>query len=148
MYVLSDVDIKKVLKNIGKVLEWFVFLFLLFILFLVLSPLLPTREYISTHVVPTGSMEPTIMTGSVVFSSLEIGDDIKEEDIIVFESPNDPEVSIVHRIVEKEDGEYITKGDNNENGIQFTSGTISKTSNDSSTSTSYKNFAVYFCRIR
>lgn len=107
-------DIKKVIKKIFKVLEWLIFLILIIILFLVASPLLPTKEYISTHVVSTGSMEPEIKTGSIVLSSLEI-DEINKGDIIVFTSPTNEEITIVHRVMQIEKEEYITKGDNNDN---------------------------------
>jgi len=105
---------KKFLLSILKLIEWIIFLTLIVILLLVASPLLPTKEYISTHVVSTGSMEPEIMTGSVVFSSLET-DEINPGDIIVFKSPQNKEVTVVHRVMEINDGEYVTKGDNNEN---------------------------------
>lgn len=107
-------DIKKGIKKIFKVLEWLIFLILIIILFLVASPLLPTKEYISTHVVSTGSMEPKIKTGSIVLSSLEI-DEINKGDIIVFTSPTNEEITIVHRVMQIEKEEYITKGDNNDN---------------------------------
>lgn len=107
-------DIKKGIKNIFKLFEWIVFILLIFILFLVASPLLPTKEYISTHVVSTGSMEPSIKTGSVVLSSLEI-DEINKGDIIVFTSPENKEINIVHRVMKIEEDKYTTKGDNNDN---------------------------------
>lgn len=106
-------DIKKVLKNILKLLEWLIFIILIIILFLVASPLLPTKEYISTHVVSTGSMEPEIKTGSVVFSTLK-SQEINKGDIIVFTSPENEEITIVHRVMDIEGKEYITKGDNND----------------------------------
>jgi signal peptidase I len=101
------------IKVILKIIEWVVFTFLLILLFLVASPLLPTEKYISTHVISTGSMEPSIETGSVVFSSKN--ETLNKGDIIVFTSPDDSEKTIVHRIVDiEEDNIYRTKGDNNE----------------------------------
>lgn len=108
--MLPTVNIKKIFK----IIEWLLFLILLGILFLVASPLLPTKEYISTHVIMSGSMEPAIKTGSIVFSTLQT-DEINRGDVIVFTSPTDTETTIVHRIMEIEDGMYITKGDNNDN---------------------------------
>ena len=107
-------DIKKVLKNILKLLEWLLFITLIIILFLVASPLLPTKNYISTHVVSTGSMEPAIKTGSIVFSTLQ-NQEINKGDIIVFTSPDNKEITVIHRVMDIEENEYTTKGDNNEN---------------------------------
>lgn len=100
-------------KGILKIIEWTIFLLLIFILFLVASPLLPTKEYVSTHIVSTGSMEPTISAGSIVFSSLKT-DEINRGDIIVFESPDNPDITIIHRVINIQGEEYITKGDNNQ----------------------------------
>jgi signal peptidase len=99
------------MKKILKITEWIIFIFLLGLLFIVLSPLLPTDKYIATYIVATGSMEPTIKTGSIVFSSKQ--KDIKQGDVIVFESPTDPDVTISHRVVDVVDEGYKTKGDNN-----------------------------------
>lgn len=67
----------------------------------------------------SGSMEPTIMTGSIIAvkpvtdtKSLKVGD------VITFKSLDDPNILITHRIMEiKQEGgkvSYITKGDNND----------------------------------
>lgn len=104
------------IKKILHIVEWIFFALLLIVLFLVASPLLPTKNYISTYVVATGSMEPAIKTGSVVFSTQS--DDIQEGDVIVFTSPLDAETIIIHRVIDIEEYDgialYITKGDNNE----------------------------------
>jgi len=113
------VDIKKVLKNILKLLEWLLFITLIIILFLVASPLLPTKNYISTHVVSTGSMEPEIKTGSIVFSTLQ-NQEINKGDIIVFTSPDNQEITIIHRVMDIEKEEYTTKGDNNDSEDDWT----------------------------
>jgi len=113
------VDIKKVFKQIFKILEWIIFLTLIFILFLVASPLLPTKTYISTHVVSTGSMEPEIMTGSVVFSTLK-NEEVNKGDIVVFKSPDNQEITVIHRVKDINGDQYTTKGDNNENEDSWT----------------------------
>lgn len=112
-------DIKKVLKNILKLLEWLLFITLIIILFLVASPLLPTKNYISTHVVSTGSMEPEIKTGSIVFSTLQ-NQEINKGDIIVFTSPDNQEITVIHRVMDIEGSEYTTKGDNNDSEDDWT----------------------------
>ncbi len=103
-----------IIKKIFKLIEWIIFLTLIFILFLVASPLLPTKTYISTHVVSTGSMEPEIMAGSVVFSTLK-NDEVNKGDIVVFKSPDNEEITVIHRVMDINRDEYTTKGDNNEN---------------------------------
>lgn len=100
------------IKKIVKVIEWIIFIFLIGILFLVLSPLLPTKQYISTYVISTGSMEPTISTGSVVFTTQQ--DTYEIGDIVAFESPTNSDITVIHRISDIQNNEYITKGDNND----------------------------------
>lgn len=104
------------IKTILKITEWIFFALLLIILFLVASPLLPTKKYISTYVVATGSMEPAIKTGSVVFSTQS--NNIQNENVIVFTSPLDANTIIIHRVIDTEEYEgvslYTTKGDNND----------------------------------
>ncbi|PKN02833.1 signal peptidase I [Candidatus Dojkabacteria bacterium HGW-Dojkabacteria-1] len=100
------------IKGILKIIEWGIFLLLLFVLFLVASPLLPTNEYVSTHIVSTGSMEPKIKAGSIVFSTLK-NDEINRGDIIVFTSPDNQEITVIHRVRNITEEGYITKGDNN-----------------------------------
>lgn len=61
-------------------------------------------------VVVSGSMEPEIMTGSLCFidykeKKAEVGD------IIAYEKED---MRIIHRVLQKNDDEYITKGDNND----------------------------------
>lgn len=66
-------------------------------------------------VVKSGSMEPTIKTGSLIFIKRET--DYKKGNIITYGSLTQPDSLITHRIteeVEKEDGKYFkTKGDSN-----------------------------------
>ena len=61
-------------------------------------------------VVLTGSMEPTIKTGSVLYYKEVPEEELKEGDIITF-NVNNKYVS--HRIVSIENGSYETKGDAN-----------------------------------
>ncbi len=104
-----------IIKRIFKIFEWIFFALLLCLLLLVVSPLLPTKDYISTYVVLSGSMEPTIKTGSIIF--ITNGKQFNKDDIIAFTSPLDIETTIIHRIerVEEIEGttQFSTKGDNN-----------------------------------
>jgi len=56
----------------------------------------------------TGSMEDTISIDDMVF--VRITKDVKEQDIISYESNNE---IITHRIIEEREDGYITQGDNN-----------------------------------
>lgn len=63
----------------------------------------------------TGSMEPAIPTGSLVYAKSVEPSEVEEGDVIVFYSPMDASAVITHRVVENHivSGEFITKGDAN-----------------------------------
>ncbi|MFH0772758.1 MAG: signal peptidase I [bacterium] len=109
--------VKKPLQVVSTLIEWAVFSLLVVTFLIVLSPLLPTKNYIYTYIVATGSMEKTIMAGSVAFVKPAKIDTLKKGDIITFTSPKDPKATILHRIFEiKEKNKvktFFTKGDNN-----------------------------------
>jgi signal peptidase I len=67
--------------------------------------------------VQTGSMEPNIPQGSLVFVQSVPPDSLQPGDVLTYKSANKPE-TITHRVIEKkgnEDGpkQYVTKGDAN-----------------------------------
>ena len=68
-------------------------------------------------VVRSGSMSPTIPTGSVVFYRKLAADKVKVGDIIVFSRPGEPNVKVTHRVYKigtDATGRYfVTKGDAN-----------------------------------
>ncbi len=68
-------------------------------------------------VVRSGSMEPTIPTGSVVFYRKEKAADVKVGDIIVFSRPDKPSDRVTHRVYRVADSStgryFVTKGDAN-----------------------------------
>lgn len=88
--------------------------------FLAASPLLPTKRWVSTYVVMSGSMEPGIKTGSVMVTGLVEASEVRVGEVITFTSPEDPRQVVVHRVEEKKlvNGQRVfrTKGDNN-NGV-------------------------------
>ena len=91
------------------------FAVLLIIVLLLLVPALPIEGNYQIKVVLSGSMEPSIKTGSVVVVLPK--DDYNVGDVITFGGGNG-KISTTHRIIE-EKGEpgretYITKGDANE----------------------------------
>ena len=69
---------------------------------------------IKPYVVLSGSMEPTMKTGSLCFINKNIKyNSIKENDIIAFKLNNG--VLVTHRVVKKASNGFETKGDNNNN---------------------------------
>ena len=58
------------------------------------------------NVVPSASMEPTIMTGDRVMSSRLERDDVEAGDIVTFPDPDHPNVTLVKRVVATE-GEVV-----------------------------------------
>lgn len=68
-------------------------------------------------VVRSGSMSPTIPTGSVAFYREEQGSQVRVGQIVLFSEPGDPQILITHRVIRVEGttaGRYlITKGDAN-----------------------------------
>lgn len=72
-----------------------------------------------SFVVLSGSMEPSIKTGSLAF--VDVGydfDDVTVGDVIAFEVESG--AMITHRVVSIEDGFLETKGDNNDSSDGFT----------------------------
>lgn len=68
-------------------------------------------------IVRSGSMSPTIPTGSVVFYTKIAASKVKVGDVIVFAKPGDPGEKVTHRVFrigQSATGEYyLTKGDAN-----------------------------------
>ena len=76
---------------------------------------------IEPFVVESGSMEPTIHTGSISFVNKHVKyDSIKENDVIAFTLPTGNKAT--HRVIKITDEGFETKGDNNQNsdGISTT----------------------------
>lgn len=89
---------------------------LLIALILVCIPLtLPKALGYEMYTVISGSMEPAIPVGSLVYVHYEEAGDIKKDDIIAFYSDNADGSIITHRVVSnsKAMGQFITKGDAN-----------------------------------
>lgn len=62
-------------------------------------------------IVLTGSMEPTFKTGSIIYYKKVLEDELKEGDVITFNTKSGKLVS--HRIISIDNGLYETKGDAN-----------------------------------
>ena len=76
----------------------------------------PRFAGIEQYVVISGSMEPAIPVGSMVYSAQTDPATLETGDIIVFYSTEAGSTPVTHRVVENHvaDGEIITKGDANE----------------------------------
>lgn len=99
-----------------KIIENTIFVTLLIILGVSVSPALPFKNIPRTYVVVSGSMEPTIKTGSIVFTIPIEPKLAKTGDIVAFTSPSNSKDVILHRIsgIKSESPlRFQTKGDNN-----------------------------------
>jgi len=96
----------KTVRNVFQLLSF------IFVIIVILIFLIPYIFGIKPYIVLSGSMEPVIETGSVVYINTHVGfDEIKEGDIIGFKE-ND--AKITHRVVKiNSDNTFTTKGDAN-----------------------------------
>src|SRR5690606_4178542 len=112
--------LKKWINNIVSIL--LIAVILLMVFFLVSSkfsggtPKVFGKELLT---VLSGSMEPSIKTGSIIaITPTEDPTKYKEGDILTYRSLDDPNVFITHRVLEVQEIDssiyYITKGDNND----------------------------------
>ena len=109
-------NMKKTKKSAGAVLCRSLGTILLAALVLVCLPLTVPRLF-GYHIysVVSGSMEPAIPTGSLVYIRETAPEDVEADDVIAFYSSADSASIITHRVVENRVlmGEFITKGDAN-----------------------------------
>ena len=104
------------LKIILKIIEWLAFAGILILLFIVISPVLPFNNFAKSFIVVSGSMEPSIKTGSIAITRPIPPSQIKKGDIVAFTSPDNPKNTILHRIDSVKSTDpliFLTKGDNN-----------------------------------
>ena len=90
---------------------------LLLILVLVCIPLTVPRFFgVRIYSVISGSMEPAIPTGSLLYITEAQPEEIEEEEVIAFYGVKDSASIITHRVIENRVvmGEFITKGDANQ----------------------------------
>lgn len=90
---------------------------LLIVLIAVCLPLtVPRMLGYNIYTVVSGSMEPAIPTGSLVYINNMDPKDVQEEDVIAFYSAMDEGSIITHRVVVNSTvmKEFVTKGDANE----------------------------------
>ena len=104
-------ELKQTLGNV-------IFMAIIFILFArALSFTMGNQQPTPVSVVSSGSMQPTLYRGDIVFWTPTSIENVEEGDIIVFQSGLEEDVIISHRVEEVQDDsgrvELITKGDNN-----------------------------------
>lgn len=89
---------------------------LLVILVAVCLPLTLPRVFgYHIYTVVSGSMEPAIPVGSLIYIQETAPEDMKEKDVIAYYGGSDRTAIITHRVVENRVfmGEFVTKGDAN-----------------------------------
>lgn len=89
---------------------------LLILLIVICLPLtVPKAFHYHVYTVISGSMEPAIPTGSLVYIKEMEPKDVQADDVIAFYGTKDTASIITHRVVENRVlmGEFITKGDAN-----------------------------------
>ena len=105
---------KKMIKKIFKISYYICLTFLGIITILLLMSVLPITGNFKIKIILSGSMEPTIKTGSIVV--IKPADDYGIGDIITFQTAIDKDL-ITHRIndikIVGNEPRYITKGDAN-----------------------------------
>jgi len=115
--ILQTKTKKTKLKLVMSVIEWIIFIIMILIFFVLISPALPTKKFIATYVVASGSMEPTLKIGSIVFIQPVPIESLKMGNIITFASPTDSKNIVIHRIKSinnvNKTLSFKTKGDNN-----------------------------------
>ena len=81
----------------------------------------PKVAGIQSYVVVSGSMEPSIPVGSLVYVKGCDPQNIAPGEVIMFYKTRQADVTVTHRVVENhpEDGELITKGDANPSNDVF-----------------------------
>jgi len=97
--------------KISKLIYYFFLAIIAAIAVLLIVSVLPITGNIKFMIVLSGSMQPTIKTGSIVMT--KPASEYKVGDIITFGPYSRTKTPTTHRIVEVKNGTYITKGDMN-----------------------------------
>jgi signal peptidase I len=109
---------RSTLGLVGKITGWIVLVLAgLIVLGLVAITIGPRFLPYQALIVRSGSMSPTIPTGSIVFYTKIPAAKVKVGDVIVFAKPGDPTEKVTHRVFKIGQSAtgpyYITKGDAN-----------------------------------
>lgn len=100
---------------LGKILRFIGTATLVILIVLCLGISVPRLFGFTQYVVVSGSMEPAIPVGSLVFSKATEPSELEKGDVIVFYTEMHNDTPVTHRVVENHvaDREIITKGDAN-----------------------------------
>ena len=101
-------------SKLGKALDWIGTIIIVLAILVCLSLAVPKLFGVSGYAVITGSMEPTIPVGSMIYAKYEDPHALNVGDVIVFYDGYS-EVPVTHRVVENNptDGILVTQGDAN-----------------------------------
>ncbi len=115
--VLTKKNKSNILANIVKSVLVLFFVLIIYNFFLLVFTAKTDKEakYVfgyRAYVIITESMKPNLNTGDIIIIKKTNDDEIYLGDIITYKSSENSE-RITHRIVEKSEDIYITKGDNN-----------------------------------
>lgn len=106
------------LQHLAKAIEWALFIALIPLFFIIVSPLLPTKEYLTTYAVVSGSMAPIIPVGTLALVSQKAATQLTQGDVIAFPEPGNPKRIVLHRVTGQATSgtitEFKTKGDANQ----------------------------------
>lgn len=106
----------KTRKAAGFLLGWTGNLVIFLAVAICLSLIIPRAAGYRTYIVISGSMEPAIPVGSIVYSAETDPETVEKGDVIVFTSARRGDTPITHRVVSNDTSSrtIITKGDANE----------------------------------
>ena len=105
---------KSLSKNLLVFISSLQKVFSLFLIFIFMILLFPRLFNLTPYAVVSGSMEPSISVGSLVYISKKDFDEISKGDVITFVL-NEDLIVATHRVIDidKKDKTFITKGDAN-----------------------------------
>lgn len=105
---------EKTISPIGRILDIIGTLLIIAAIVLCLMLAVPRLLGIQSYTVLTGSMEPSIPVGSLIYAKYTEPQTLAEGDVIVFNDSN-ASIPVTHRVVENDTqtGQIITKGDAN-----------------------------------
>ena len=105
---------EKTISPIGRILDIIGTLLIIAAIVLCLMLAVPRLLGIQSYTVLTGSMEPSIPVGSLIYAKYTEPQTLADGDVIVFNDSN-ASIPVTHRVVENntQEGQIITKGDAN-----------------------------------
>lgn len=112
----TEVNVKKSRSRLGALCSGFGLVLLLLVVIICLPLTVPRFLGYELYAIVSGSMEPSIPVGSVVYAKEIVPDEIEPGDVVVFYGGHASDTVITHRAVEnhRDTQELLTKGDANE----------------------------------